>query len=92
MTNLEKVIQNLPTAIRFAEHEGYNSLANIMRSALELLKEQTPQKKGYWINPTSLDCHCSECGNQPERESGSSIPLYNYCPYCGAEMEVKWDE
>lgn len=54
----------------------------------ELLKEQ---KKGYWINPTSLDCHCSECGGQPECESGSSIPLYDYCPYCGAEMVVKWE-
>lgn len=91
MTNSENVIQNLPLAIRFAEHEGYNSLANIMRSALELLKEQKPQKKGFWINPTSSDCHCSECGGQPEHESGSSIPLYDYCPYCGAEMEVKWD-
>ena len=56
----------------------------------ELLKEQKPQKKGYWINPTSLDCCCSECGGQPECESGSSIPLYDYCPYCGAEMAVKW--
>jgi len=42
MTNSENVIKNLPLAIRFAEHEGYNSLANIMRSALELLKEQKP--------------------------------------------------
>ncbi len=54
----------------------------------ELLREQ---KKGYWIHPTSLDCCCSECGGQPECESGSSIPLYDYCPYCGAEMAVEWE-
>jgi hypothetical protein len=57
--------------------------------AISLLKAH---KKGYWINPTSLDCCCSECGGQPECEPGSSIPLYDYCPYCGAEMAVKWDE
>lgn len=56
----------------------------------ELLEEQKSQK-GYWVNPTSLDCHCSECGGQPECESGSSIPLYDYCPYCGAKMAVKWE-
>lgn len=89
MTNLENVIQNLPVAIRFAEHKGHNGLANVMRSALEVLEEQKPRKKGYWINPTSLDCHCSECGGQPECESGNSIPLYDYCHYCGAEMTVK---
>jgi len=57
----------------------------------ELLEKQKP-RKGYWINPTSLDCHCSECGGQPECEPGSSIPLYDYCPYCGAEMTVKWND
>jgi len=91
MINSENVIQNLPAFIRFARYEGYYSLADIMQSALGLLKEQKPQKKGYWINPTSLDCYCSECGEQPEHESGSSVPLYDYCPYCGAEMEVKWE-
>ena len=61
-------------------------IEEIATDALSLLKEQKPQKKGFWINPTSLDCHCSECGGQPEHESGSSIPLYDYCPYCGAKM------
>lgn len=59
---------------------------------LELLKMQEPRKKGYWKYPQSLDCCCSECGNQPDREPGESVPLYNYCPYCGTEMAVKWHE
>ena len=54
-------------------------------------QEQVERKKGFWLYPTSLDCHCSVCGEQPKHESGESVPLYDYCPYCGAEMEVKWD-
>lgn len=56
------------------------------------LQEHVEQKKGFWLYPNSLDCHCSVCGEQPEHEPGESVPLYDYCPYCGAEMEVKWDE
>ncbi|MBR2800330.1 MAG: hypothetical protein IKE04_05585 [Oscillospiraceae bacterium] len=57
------------------------------------LREQEPvrPKKGVWLHPTSLDCCCSVCGRQPEHEPGESVPLYPYCPYCGAKMEVKWD-
>ena len=65
--------------------------------ALALLKEyepinDKPRKNGYWIHPTTLDCCCSICGEQPEREPGESVPLYDYCPYCGASMEIKWDD
>ena len=59
--------------------------------AIALLKAQKSYKKGYWIYPLSTDCCCSECGNQPEHEPGESVPLYDYCPYCGAKMEVKWE-
>lgn len=59
-------------------------------AALILLREQEP-KKGFWLHPTFLDCCCSVCGMQPEHEPGESVPLYDYCPYCGAEMEVKWE-
>ena len=58
--------------------------------AIALLKQEA--KNGYWINPISQDCHCSECGEQPVHEPGESVPLYDFCPYCGAKMEVKWDE
>ena len=65
--------------------------ANVAREAAVMLKEQEPVKKAFWIRPTYQDCHCSRCENQPEYEPGESVPLYPYCPYCGAEMEVKWD-
>jgi hypothetical protein len=64
---------------------------SLMLDALKLLKEQEV-KNGYWINPTSQDCHCSECGEQPVHEPGESVPLYDFCPYCGAKMEEKWND
>lgn len=60
-------------------------------ATLALLKEREA-KNGYWINPTSQDCHCSECGEQPIHEPGGSVPLYDFCPYCGAKMEEKWND
>ena len=71
--------------------ENYSILREALEMALSLLKEQGA-KYGYWINPTSQDCHCSKCGEQPVYEPGESVPLYDFCPYCGTKMEVKWDE
>lgn len=75
----------------YVEHCQKEDYAALQRDALSLLKEQEA-KYGYWINPTSQDCHCSKCGEQPVHEPGESVPLYDYCPYCGAKMEVKWNE
>jgi len=71
--------------------DDYNGIMEYIDDALSLLKAQKPYKKGYWKYPQSLDCCCSECGNRPDHESGEPVPLYNYCPYCGAEMTVKWE-
>ena len=104
MTDMEKVIKGLECCTdgsmmckrERCPYYGKAPIDSTCRIELEkdafaLLKEQEPHKKGYWKYPQSLDCCCSECGNQPDREPGESVPLYNYCPYCGAEMAVKWE-
>ncbi len=60
----------------------------------------TPQPKiGKWewvqydCNPKIGNWHCSECRSiviecVSKKEKGS-IPLYRYCPQCGAKMEVE---
>ena len=94
MSDREKVIKDLEDIQKHLD-TGYSFAicwkSELIRDVLSLLKEQET-KCGYWINPTSQDCHCSECGEQPVHESGESVPLYDYCPYCGAKMEVKWNE
>lgn len=40
------------------------------------------EPKGKWIDRGSLSCRCSECGCKSPKE-------YNFCPNCGAKMEVK---
>lgn len=78
-------------------YSAYSALYDQISLLDDLLKEHEPidnkpHKSGYWIHPTTLDCCCSICGEQPECEPGESIPLYDYCPYCGASMEIKWDD
>lgn len=57
---------------------------HLMDDALSMIQQQQERikeleavksKKGYWTHPTSLDCCCSVCGNQPEREPGESVPV-----------------
>ena len=105
MPNLEKVIRGLecctesPDTIdledcrRCPYMDEKNCSCVVMRDALAILREMEPlkPKKGVWLHPISLDCCCSVCGRQPEHEPGESVPLYLYCPYCGAKMEVKWN-
>lgn len=96
MYDRERVIRKLEELLEYSRYNdsvGWNpdSDTETLRDAIAMLKAQKPYRKGYWINPLSTDCSCSECGNQPEHEPGESVPLYDYCPYCGAEMEVKWE-
>lgn len=44
---------------------------------------------GHWIthnpdNPFTIYGECSECGFKPD----SMRDKFNYCPYCGAKMDV----
>lgn len=47
MTDLEKVIHDLPICIDFAESRGYGGLVDVMRDALALLKAQEPRVMTY---------------------------------------------
>lgn len=64
----------------------------------EYLPSVTPkQRTGRWewvqydYNPKIGNWHCSECRcivvMCVNKEEEGGIPLYKYCPYCGAKME-----
>ena len=92
MTDRKEAFDCLRTIEMFLRSSGEFWHADHLDKAIELLEKQEPQKKGYWKNPRFIDCECSECGNQPEHEPGSEVPLYPYCPYCGAKMAVIMDD
>lgn len=54
----------------------------------EAIMKGTPLQEGKWISKKCRDgCYlpcCSVCG-----ESSGTLYEYNYCPNCGAEMEVE---
>ena len=73
---------------------------NVMKCAiseLEDLPSVTPQQKtGHWITKVKSDLRgdmwpsnpkCSICGKEPYYSN--TIYNYNFCPYCGAKMEVE---
>lgn len=59
--------------------------------------DEPKQKTGHWewvqydYNPKLGNWHCSECrcivAECVEAEKRGGIPLYKYCPQCGAKME-----
>lgn len=44
-----------------------------------------PVRHGHWYDKGSLSCRCSECGCKSNREN-------NYCPHCGAKMDLEGQE
>ncbi len=69
--------------IQFRVDKGSNGQRDFLINYIKQLPSVTPQqKKGQWIdrNAFLLRYRCSECGWDLEK--------YNYCPNCGAKMEV----
>lgn len=49
-----------------------------------------PVRRGYWKRDQDNRPTCSECYEEPYRKSDYCPP--NYCPNCGAKMEVPNDD
>ena len=48
----------------------------------QLLEElPSAEKMGRWFDVGSLSCRCDQCGCKNNNPT-------NYCPHCGAKMEV----
>ena len=80
--------QDLPDDERIADMVmAHNEGILDYQTQLSLLPSVTPQQRtGHWITshiPESMLCECSECGFTCGAYS------FNYCPNCGAKMEVK---
>lgn len=68
--------------------DGYNTAVKDIRAAIKKLPaiEAEPIPHGRWIDGTSrgsFSIYCSYCGSYKE-----TICPSEYCPACGAKMEV----
>lgn len=86
----EYKVHPVPVSSDESEVKGYNDGIDLAISVIAEFPSAEPErKKGKWIYDTErvwhdggiyVQYHCSECRFQI---IGS---LYNYCPYCGADM------
>ena len=81
--------------IKAVRNESWYSFYQKVLRRLNILPPAEPeQKAGYWI----MDCYvwrCSGCGKNPTTGTGyvqGRNELFDYCPNCGAKMEVEKHE
>lgn len=67
-----------------------------IREAIEQLPSAQPERKGQWIECDHekwvIGVHalrCSECNGGYHLNNEMTIYYWNYCPNCGAKMEVE---
>ena len=88
------------TIIEMRDNDGIGTqqeVCKFLANLMDVLEEQQP-KTGKWeyvqydYNPNLGNWHCSECRNIViecvNKNDKGGIPIYNYCPNCGARMEV----
>lgn len=57
---------------------------------LEPAADVAPVRRGHWKRDRENRPICSECAEEPYRNGDYNLP--NYCPNCGAKMEVPNDD
>lgn len=95
MTKEEEAIKYLIRPIECSTDRGLEKSKEFTayQMAIYALKQQ---KTGRWIEQEGYDgdtyYDCSECGESFCLIDGTPTDnLYNYCPNCGAKMEVEED-
>lgn len=100
MIDMEKVINQLETDYREAEHRGWILVPvsrKVVTNAIALLKERET-KTGHWIIVEYDTLTCSCCGKfyytgcDSTKEATANLEkgnVYRYCPHCGAKMNCE---
>ena len=63
--------------------------AEALEAAIEALEQ--PERAGHWVGIDDEPCEVFECDicGKPYETCGYTWDLPNYCPNCGAKMEVE---
>lgn len=59
----------------------------IMDGEITSRSDVAPVRRGHWKRDRENRPICSECAEEPYRNGDYNLP--NYCPNCGAKMEVQ---
>lgn len=62
----------------------------IMDGEITSRSDVAPVRRGHWKRDRENRPICSECAEEPYRNGDYNLP--NYCPNCGAKMEVPNDD
>lgn len=94
----ERLKSILRRFITECETDGDNEEANIFRDVIDITDEiqaadVAPVRHAKWIEyPRAHYFKCSECKyTVPHKKAAliSGYRQYNYCPHCGAKMDVE---
>ena len=99
-TEFHDKCQQIEIQKRFKLEEDYRSMEQTVDKLIKALAEAEPIRHGRWklraINSWSGKWYCascSECGKlTPDGRSIRELPIWNYCPNCGADMRGEQDE
>lgn len=93
-----QAVLDMATTIQTDDFSGNEIIEVVDVDDIKALSPVTPQPKtGHWIAKDGFDgdtyYDCSECGESFCLIYGTPTDnLYNYCPNCGAKMEVSEED
>lgn len=64
------------------QRENYEKSVGAMVDLASTINPDDLRPKGKWIKTGKISVRCSECNYLPAEND------YNYCPNCGAKMEI----
>lgn len=81
-------IERRPDAERMAYMQGYK--AGIEKGHKDMLGQRAI--KGRWLWDQDGNKFCSNCRTGTSRETNASVPLFEYCPYCGSDNRERGEK
>jgi len=62
----------------------------VFDDAIKALRQEP--KTGHWEWLTEDKYRCSNCNHETRVDECMGIPIYDFCPFCGAKMESEDEE
>lgn len=82
-----KIVIDIPDDFKDYIEDVLMGVGDASGILVDAVMNSTPLPKGHWIEHEN----CYECSNCGIIRAKGKTGLYNYCPNCGAEMEVGHD-